>query len=125
MQLFLLLILLCTKNISAEEINPVTVIFIDGYDVGTACTLPNEIFGINECILYIAGVQDTITTLKSMGVLGREYAPYCLPKDVILKDLVSVVANHYKTKQVESQKGVMGPINIMVALIKKYPCNPQ
>lgn len=66
--------------------------------------MPNEIFGNNECILYIGGAQDTITTLKSMELLGREYAPYCLPKYVILKDLVSVVANHYKTKQVESQK---------------------
>jgi len=125
LQLVIVLILLSAKAISAEEINPRTIIFIDGYNVGTACTLPNKNFGLNECVIYIAGVQDTISTLKSMGVLGKEYAPYCLPKDVILKDLVSVVANHYKTKQVENQKGVMGPINIMVALIKKYPCNPQ
>jgi len=121
-QLFLLILLLCAKSISAEEIKPIEVIFIDGYNVGTACASPNDVFVINKCLLYIAGVQDTITTLKAMGVLGKEYAPYCLPKNVTLKDLKSVVSNHYKTKSVENQKGVMGPINIMVALIKKYPC---
>jgi hypothetical protein len=119
--------LICIVSCSAygEKIEPRNVSFTDGYRIGIACTSSNIEVLINECMPYISGVQDTVATLKAMGVLDKSAAPFCLPKNTALKDLIQVVSNYYKTKDIESQKKVYGPINVLVALVKAYPCESE
>jgi len=115
------IILMFPLSVCAQE--PGTVSFFDGDRLKKSCLSANSDELMKFCVPYTAGVQDTISALRSMGLLDPKIAQFCLPDNVMLGDVVQGVANQLRNKGSEDQSSIMASLVVLIALIKEFPCN--